>query len=91
MILAWAFFSIHNQIIRSLLYDSQECFQAAGDLINPPFTLCFITKVIILFLFPNNTQCKIKFRQLPLIKHWYHVEGLTKTLLPDQNYKLHRP
>jgi hypothetical protein len=43
------------------------------------------------FLFPNNTHCEIKFLQLPLTKHCYHTEGLTKTLLPDQNYKLHRP
>jgi len=70
--------------------DSQECFQAGGDLISPPFTSCFITKVTITFLFPNNTHCEIKFHKLTLIKHWYHIEGLTKTLLPDQNNQLHR-
>ena len=57
----------------------------------PPSYLVFHQKVNNTFLFANNIHCETKFRQLPLIKHWYHIEGLIKTLLPDQNYKLYRP
>lgn len=56
----------------------------------PPIYLVLHHKGNNAFLYPN-THYEIKFRQLPLIKHPYHIEGPTKTRLPHQNYKLHRP
>ena len=53
------------QIIRSLVYGSQECLQAGGDLISPLSTLCFITKVTIPLFFPTHTV-KLNFANILL-------------------------